>query len=932
MALTRNIPKEWLEGRKDVKEVIPKAIISFHKALDHKEKVEVLMFLCNELMPNVSLLDLEVAFLCNVFPKVAELVDKIFLEIDETLQLQGQSSTNKSEILHNLLMLLLKIMECIENCVKHIHETFSSINITQVHSLPVPVLLIVKSIFQHCKKSENAYGSLFEDVSQQLSNMFRKAFELQKDLMQLMNVKIENLTVNSSEEDLQNITAVCHSLLDICDITEQIDANITHGIWKSLMRLIMTNKERIKNHLEMERIVLQLCSTLEIKLQTYEKLFKNKEQTEQCQQSVSLFSKVSKVLKFLIKLLMNFVQSFQGFLIFSSFKCILNLIFSILSLTSGTKLLTIGEDFKESLTIVVEPLLQILVLNKNFADLLTRFDQEVDPKNQFSRCYILANVVILLPTLSDVMFTYWVNPVNYPEDEPRISVFEALFQSFDACYVEISLPVWLPGTMCNGKPQRFVSFYEYVVSRLTASITGIPSEYFHIVERILLTNVLDRSLTCSLMAIDVWCFVARWASADLCYCHVKLFLDWLSTISWKNNVAKARLRVLVRRLLPLMATEHQELLLKNYSPLLGANVEIWSLVPLHKMIEPVREQVSQSLVPLLNSVLRKWLNKDLSNAELDKYLYCLQNIVSHSTTLEYLRNDQKSELILLVVQLFDVFFDLFHQIPQSCWSSFIGILNSILPLMQPNDFTKVLRMIAKTVVLFKNDVQNINIARFMCECGKRTFPIEQSESTLISEIFQNLVSSGSWLIHTEAFLALKRFAEVTPYTPVLEQCIPDELKAHFQAFICSTPYSCFEYDDENILLLNILRQQAIKPQQKHSVIPASIQSTTNTVGDKDVISASTQSTSNTVQSVRDKQAEKRKPDDTAESEAKRKKVESEYNMTSDDEIKLTLSLEEISSQILVIQNIKTKYGLLPLEVYEKLKTVKESLDALVKLN
>ena len=34
----------------------------------------------------------------------------------------------------------------------------------------------------------------------------------------------------------------------------------------------------------MERIVLQLCSTLEIKLQTYEKLFKNKEQTEQCQQ------------------------------------------------------------------------------------------------------------------------------------------------------------------------------------------------------------------------------------------------------------------------------------------------------------------------------------------------------------------------------------------------------------------------------------------------------------------------------------------------------------------------------------------------------------------------------------------------------------------------------------------------------------------------
>lgn len=32
------------------------------------------MFLCNELMPNVSLLDLEVAFLCNVFPKVISMI------------------------------------------------------------------------------------------------------------------------------------------------------------------------------------------------------------------------------------------------------------------------------------------------------------------------------------------------------------------------------------------------------------------------------------------------------------------------------------------------------------------------------------------------------------------------------------------------------------------------------------------------------------------------------------------------------------------------------------------------------------------------------------------------------------------------------------------------------------------------------------------
>lgn len=48
-----------------------------------------------------------------------------------------------------------------------------------------------------------------------------------------------------------------------------------------------------------------------------------------------------------------------------------------------------------------------------------------------------------------------------------------------------------------------------------------------------------------------------WRTSIYCLLLCVFFPLKLSTISWKNNVAKARLRVLVRRLLPLMATEHQ---------------------------------------------------------------------------------------------------------------------------------------------------------------------------------------------------------------------------------------------------------------------------------------------------------------------------------------------------------------------------------------
>lgn len=188
-------------------------------------------------------------------------MDKVFLDILESVQLANDDGVevaheHKVEILHGYLLVqfvylflflrlkwrkfeciqhlnifiwyilinilqqvLLAILECIENCMKYIHEAFSCINICQVHSLPVPVLLIVKSTFNHCKvrscqklslakqklfcwqlltacsyliynfissflvfvkESENIYGSIFHDVSQELSLIFRKAFELQK--------------------------------------------------------------------------------------------------------------------------------------------------------------------------------------------------------------------------------------------------------------------------------------------------------------------------------------------------------------------------------------------------------------------------------------------------------------------------------------------------------------------------------------------------------------------------------------------------------------------------------------------------------------------------------------------------------------------------------------------------------------------------------
>ncbi|CAB4007963.1 Hypothetical predicted protein, partial [Paramuricea clavata] len=145
-----------------------------------------------------------------------------------------------------------------------------------------------------------------------------------------MCMKTEALANSCSEKDLHNITSVCENLLDICEITERFDGNMTPGMWKSLMRLVMRNKDVIKNHLQSDRLVSQMCFTLERKLQNYENLINTKDSTELHSTNESLSSKLLKVLKFLIKLLISFVQSFQDFLLASTFKDIITLIYSVI--------------------------------------------------------------------------------------------------------------------------------------------------------------------------------------------------------------------------------------------------------------------------------------------------------------------------------------------------------------------------------------------------------------------------------------------------------------------------------------------------------------------------------------------------------------------------------------------------------------------------
>ncbi|XP_046844875.1 uncharacterized protein C1orf112 homolog [Xenia sp. Carnegie-2017] len=911
MTATRQntIPPAWMQADGDLQEVILKAVTSFKETTKHQEKLDILLCLCNEIFPKISLVTLEEDFLNHIFPELPAYVEKLLTEIEETVCLKNSgdeaiSVTFQKENLHNLLLVVLQFLECLESCVRCVGEKFQCIRISEVSSLPLPLLMVIKSTFSHCQRSEALYGSIFGEVSQDLSLVFKKSFDLQKMLLEFLCSNVEAVNSINSEDDLKVIMSVHENLLDLCDVTERFDGNMSPSLWKYLIKLAVKNKEAVKNNLESETVVLKMCSAIESKIQSLQNI--DVSPSSESLQNESPRLKQTKLLKFLIKLLMSFVQAFQDYILPSTMKSVIALIFSIINVScfnasscqeTQRSVPRATLDVCRSLIVMVEPFLRILVDDKKFADLLTRFYPDEFLENGFPRCYTLTNIAVMLPIISDEMLLYWLEPENDHQAESRVSIYEALLTSCDLCFVEVSLPLLLPGTMSNGKAQRMISFYEYVVARLSASISAIPYQQFHIVERVLLKKLFHGGIVSSSIAADVWCFMARWMTAELCYNHVKLFILWLSTVSWRSEFHKNRLSILVGRLLPLVAQHHQEMLLKEYPMQSKEYFPVWSTLPIYKISKPLQIQAVQAMLCTSTKTLAQCMdNQDLQNIHLEKSLQCIKNIITHSKNFENLPSNVESNLIHVMKRLFDEYFvSAPREISENCWASFICILGSILPRVQSQHAEEILSTVFRKIEEANDDVFIVYFASLLAKCGHLS--LGQNESLLISKTFRVLVSSKNWLVQNEAFTALKQFAEITPCTSILEQCLPDAMKEDFQKFICAIPHGQDQSKPE-LMLLNVLQKQATL-QRSDEIMP-------------DKATAAHQ----------DQHEKRKRSEREVELNSKRNKLE-HMKLSKEDDVVLSTSLMEISRHLTVIQDLYNRTSQWPPESVLKLKSMKK---------
>ena len=91
----------------------------------------------------------------------------------------------------------------------------------------------------------------------------------------------------------------------------------------------------------------------------------------------------------------------------------------------------------------------------------------------------------------------------------------------------------LEGRQIMGKPINFVDNYTWVFTNRCCWVSYITPILFSKVEKVLISTLLDPSsspLTC-MMVSDIWCFLARYGTSQLCLAHLTL----LSSILQKHN-------------------------------------------------------------------------------------------------------------------------------------------------------------------------------------------------------------------------------------------------------------------------------------------------------------------------------------------------------------------------------------------------------------
>ncbi|TSW21797.1 hypothetical protein Baya_13572 [Bagarius yarrelli] len=413
--------------------------------------------------------------------------------------------------------------------------------------------------------SEVVYSGRLSLVGYLLQGLFREAYSLQNGLIELLEkISLQN---SASEEEISILVTVIHSLLEICSVISNLDVALHAKTWKFIIKQSVKHQCLVEDRLRHSDFIHFLCEDLLVSVQNSLEIAEQMQHADlqemvQCPE-YKLFQKTMKMCRFFANTLVHYIK------------------------------------LSRAVLIPMDAMLTQLLPMRSFVQCVLTPDQMYSSDLVLPQCLLLVNVLGKLYTQTDETLCLWYDGSQFSEETHRLSIFEAVFWSFRQCLLDRTVPVRLPGVMIHGQAHGTVSLHRHVCVHLCGCVAALPARHFAKLECALLGAVLQSDLQTAVLATDVWCFLARYGTAELCLHH-------------------------------LLLTAHLMEFVECFLPSKDENFCVWSLVLLSSLCLDVRVRVQREVLNSIQAAADCWHDAGYrlgSVSALNKALSCLLVVV-----------------------------------------------------------------------------------------------------------------------------------------------------------------------------------------------------------------------------------------------------------------------------------------------------------------
>ncbi|XP_026088599.1 FIGNL1-interacting regulator of recombination and mitosis isoform X3 [Carassius auratus] len=769
--------------QQELKTVLPKLIAMHHDTDSWEEHTNILQTITSRFLPHLSLSDLEKECFSTVLPKVVKVFASLLEEISKQIGGLSSQNTELHVFLRNILKMMVQTLESLSGCVRHVCSFEESVSFDTIRSLPSCILRVLKDTFQHCKNSEVMYSGRLSLVGDLLQGLFKEAYSLQKGLMELLD-KI-NLEDTASEEEVSDIVTVIHSLLDICSIISGLDIALHANSWKFIIKQSVKYQSLVEDRLRHTDIAFSLCEDLYTSVQNCIELAQQIQQAG-LQEIVhcpeyKLFQKATKMCRFFANTLVHYTKEFKEFLAKSCRR------FHQLYLQIHSKFppsvcalfvpSALSEELRVAVLVPMDVMLTQLLSFHPFAESVLDPDLQSSTELCLPQCLLLVSVLGKLSSQPEEAMRLWSDGSQFSEETPRWSVFEAVLHSFRRCMLERAVPVWLPGVMLHGQAQGRVSLHQHVCVHMCACVAVLPTQHFAPLERSLLAAVLQADMQTAVLATDVWCFLARYGTAELCFHHVLLIAHLIRSCPGEGY-QMFHLALLLRRLLFLMTPKHQVEFVKRFPPAQEENLCVWRHTLLRCLCTEARMRVEEEVLAGASVVLQELENSGYRMGDiprLNQILGCVLMLMGGSD----LQAECVGSSVKIISQLWSRMSSNQVQVhpPLQCTVKLLLSISAVLiKSVDQHVIVQAVSCLSGLTIQKCPDDLLLAALEFLASLGKVFISpnIQCQVLPRISGLFNGLLTHPSWLILHHVLEAFGLFAEITNHEEVISQTLTSE--------------------------------------------------------------------------------------------------------------------------------------------------------------